>query len=617
MKIVIKPSGGIAPKVAPRLLPDSMAQVAQNCRFGSGELRAWREPLLVGAISGGPVTQSLYLFDRTDDSWFAWPDGVDVARSALASTTKRTYYTGDGVPKVTDTSLAGGGGVAPPAAALPLGIPAPSSAITLVATAYDTYSAAVTYAVNDYVMVDTFPAFVEGTVYYFGNIVSHDGDIYSCIVAETKTPWDAAQWSRRDAADFAYRCDVAVTVAETFDPSKWTLLQSVDKEARAYVVTHVSGDGEEGAPSDPSEILTIWPEQEVTLTIPAAPGGYNITKKRLYRTNTGSSRTDYQFLAEVGAADVSYVDTVPSATLGEVLLTSDWAVPPANLQGLIALPNGCMAGFFDKTLCFSVPYQPHAWPVTDAYRRQSVDTIVSIAAFGMSILVTTTGYPAIVTGSDPATMSMEKLESGFACVSKRGTVDMGSVIIYPSVAGLVAVGTGMTELVTADIYTRDEWAALKPESIHAYHYDGMYIGFYDTGSVAAGFCFNPADKSLTPLDLHATAGFYDHETGELFLCINEELVQWQPLAGEYIPYVWRSKLFTTEPVNFSAAKVIADNYPLTLRLYANGTLRRTKTVVDDRPFRLPGGYRAENWAVELTGTAAVYGLVIAEGMGEI
>lgn len=616
MKIEFRPSGGIAPKVSARLLAETQAVTALNCKLTSGELRAWREPLTVGAVAGEATTQGMYLFDRATSNWFAWPADVDVAKAPLAADSlKRTYYTGDGIPKVTDSDLAVNNGIQKPAASFPLGIPAPTTAIIEISAGYDLYSAAATYAIGDYVQLADPAAFDVAKTYYYGEYCTYGVSIYLCIAAEALGVWNINQWSLRDEAELSFVCVVAVTVAEEFDWSKWEQLQSVDKEARAYVVTNVSAAGEESAPSPVSEIINVWAGQEVTLTIPVPVGGYNIASQRLYRTSTGTSATEFQFLDEIGADVTTYVDVIPAANLGEVLLSTDWLPPPANLQGLIALPNGCMAGFFDKSLCLSVPFQPHAWPL--AYRKLSVNPIVSIAAFGTSILVTTTGFPAIATGSDPATLELEKLETGFACVSKRGTVDMGTVIIYPSAVGLVAIGTGVLELLTRDLYAKAEWKALNPSSIHGYHFAGMYIGFYDTGTVQGGFVFNLEDKSMTSLDLYATAGFYDEDQGELYLCINEQVVQWEPVSGALRPYLWESKEFTTQPVNMAGAKVIASSYPLTFTLYAGGVLKLTKTVSSDRTFRCPAGFRGERWRFGLAGTVDVAYVAVAETLEEL
>ena len=62
-------------------------------------------------------------------------------------------------------------------------------------------------------------------------------------------------------------------------------------------------------------------------------------------------------------------------------------------------------------LCFSEPYQPHAWPV--AYQRTQTDKIIGIAAFDTNLAVATAGVPVVYSGIDPAGMSPTRHEKPF------------------------------------------------------------------------------------------------------------------------------------------------------------------------------------------------------------
>lgn len=378
-------------------------------------------------------------------------------------------------------------------------------------------------------------------------------------------------------------------------------------EDRAYIVTYVSAYGEEGPPCDPSTIIEWKPGESVSLTsIPTGPSGnYNITHKKVYRTNTGSTSTSYQLVITstyptglIPIATTTMTDDCDSDELGDVLPSAEWDPPPSDLSGLIVLPNGCLCGFTGKEVCFSDPYYPHAWPLS--YRVPVDRPIKSIGAFGSTILVTTKGFPYLITCDDPSTTAREKLEKGQACVSKRGTVDMGYSVLYPGVDGLFEAGINGFSMVTEGVLTRDEWQALVPSSIHAYQYAGFYIGFYDTGSVQGCFIFNPATKDYTTLDLYATAGHSDPSTGKLYLVIDGDIEQWD--AGDAIPYQWYSRPFyTVVPVNAGWARVFADAYPVTLKLYADGSLQHTQTVADNNPFPLPSGYLSQKWEIDLSG----------------
>ncbi len=67
--------------------------------------------------------------------------------------------------------------------------------------------------------------------------------------------------------------------------------------------------------------------------------------KRIYRSLTTSSGTEFHYLATVTADTTVYSDTAADNNLGEVLPSASWAMPPADLKGIIILANGIACGF--------------------------------------------------------------------------------------------------------------------------------------------------------------------------------------------------------------------------------------------------------------------------------
>lgn len=127
----IKSFGGISPKVPPRYLQDSQAQVAINCPVFSGSI----QPLsnlssTVTTLTRTGTPQTIYRFGKDLDSdtqyWFSWNSDVNVCRGQVAGDTSEwTFYTGDGAPKATYNSLALAG-TPYPFTSRPLGIPNPT-----------------------------------------------------------------------------------------------------------------------------------------------------------------------------------------------------------------------------------------------------------------------------------------------------------------------------------------------------------------------------------------------------------------------------------------------------------------------------------------------------------
>lgn len=411
-------------------------------------------------------------------------------------------------------------------------------------------------------------------------------------------------------------------------------------ETRYYVYTFVSALGEEGPPSAVSSI-TVKPGQAVTLTgLSASPGGnYNINRKRVYRTVTGSQATDFQFVGEVAAATTSLSDTVGSAQLGELLATDGHYPPrssvhnepggsafnpvvvdpsPFPLRGMTMMANGVMAGFAGNIVCFSEPFMPHAWK-----RENELVTdypIVATKGFGgQSLAVLTTAYPYIVVGTDPASMSMVKLDDLQACASKRSVVAMADGVIYASPNGLVSVSQSGISLVTKGLFTRKEWQTYKPDSFHAYAYDGRYIAFYNNGTTQGCliFSFNGQEPALTISDLTATAGFMEPLTGRLYLMQGSNITRFDD--GSALTLVWRSKLFTLPQYdNLAWAQVIAKAYPVTFRVYGyDSSYSYTKTVSGAHPFRIPAAIRYRSLEVEVEGTQEIEQIAVASSMEEL
>ncbi len=391
-------------------------------------------------------------------------------------------------------------------------------------------------------------------------------------------------------------------------------------EERHYLYTHVSGWGEEGMPSAPSDRVTVQSGQDVLLSGLAPPptGNYNITARRIYRTSTGGSG-DFMFVAEIPVAHTDYTDSLREDQLGEVLPSGKWSMPPDEsyptgpLTGIVSLPNGVLAGFTGNEICLSEPYLPYAWP--EGYRLVSDFPIVALGVSSGGLVVATTRYPYLITGTDPASMVMSKLEVQQACVSKRSMVDLGRYVVYASPDGLVAVSGSTVELITDAVIDREAWQELNPPSIHGYLSDGKYVGFYrdSTTGVAGSFVFDPADHSLIFMDQGADGGFSDPLTDTLYLQSGGSIHAWDR-GGTNQTVRWRSAEFSlTSPVNFSSAIVKSKAYPVIFKLYLDDTETPgvIRTVRNGRPFRLPGGARSDSLSVELEGEQTIESVAVA------
>ena len=332
---------------------------------------------------------------------------------------------------------------------------------------------------------------------------------------------------------------------------------------RLYVYTWVTDFGEESEPC-PISADVLW-QSGLTVTLSgfqATPAGRSISKQRIYRSQSSSQNgTDLFFIEERTASTSNYVDTHSPTDFQEVLPSRDYNQPPADLTGLIALPNGMMAGFSGKQLCFSEPYQPHAWP--QKYRLTSPYQIVGIGAYGTTIVAGTTGYPYVVSGNSPDSMIEQRIEVNLPCINGRGLVDLGYSVAYPSNDGLVVVSSGGATVVTDALFTRADWQKLSPSSFISAQFMGRYFASFSYGNSDGTTTSGTRVIDLTgqqPFVLrqsfHADAFFYDIASGNLYYAVNDTVYGFDTFGELNASMTWTSKrIVLSNPSSFGAILV--------------------------------------------------------------
>lgn len=423
----------------------------------------------------------------------------------------------------------------------------------------------------------------------------------------------------------------------------------------SYVYTFVTAFGEEGPPSPATTPLERTDTESVTLTMPTGDhpsGNYNFgagALKRIYRSNTGSTNTTFQFVAEVTFTTQTYVDTTPSAGLGEVLPSETWIGPPDDnatlypdgpMKGLIAVANGVFAGFTGKRLCLSEPFLPHAWPVD--YRITLEEDIVTIGAVGNGIIALTNGTPYFVTGTDPSAMTAIRVDLAQACVNVNSVVDMGSYLLYAGPDGLVAVSGGEGQVVTQGLISSAQWSAdFNPTGYRAFRHENTYVAFWTDAGVHKGFVFDPraeeAALSTLTTENEVRGGYMNPKDGELYLIVANKIRRYRGSATKRT-LTWKSKqIVTPKPVGMSWVSVHAQSYPVTVKVWADGVLiadyalsyaanvyTQTVTVpagasvgtLREPIMRLPAKL-AQVWEVQVSGAVDIDEVCLAQSMDEI
>jgi hypothetical protein len=612
--------GGMIPATDDRLLPENNAALAQNTWLYPGSIRGIIAPKLLHTFDNPTAKKALRIPmgepDRNHivDSYFIefLESDIDIVEAPLADDSFERYYfaTPGSVPRYnTKQRLIDGDPL------YTLGIPTPATAptVTLGPGSVDFEPGYGVYGITG----------MPATLRYGSTTgVRQDNTGTTPTYPGLSTP--------------ASSNNVVVT--------------------RSYVYTWVSLYGEEGPPSPPTletgQQGNVW---HLTLTAPTIDDTTNraLDKTRIYRTVTSSAGVATYFLvAEIDIGTLTYDDetTDLEVTANNQLESTGWVAPPTDLQGIVALPNGIVAGWREREIYFCEPYRPHAWPV--AYALSVESEIVGLGVVAQTLVICTRSSPYSATGVNPAAMALNKISSVQPCVSRPSIVSSDEGVYYASPSGLVLVAQGTAQVITRKMATKDKWSMLLDiSSLRAVRMDTAY---YAWGSVKSG-CFEPTAFENPAFELNDFTGsrdgalidlldgrvawtalynedplvnmFLDPLTSEVML-VRDGKLYWLDLTDDstgYEAYIWRSKVFQpSERKNLEAMKIFFDlpsgvTEPGTVRVYADGrmVLERAIPTLSGQMFRLPSGFKATFWQIEVESHATIYSIETATSAKEL
>lgn len=735
--IRLGPFSGTLPRVAERLLPNNAAVDAVNLVITSGEIRPIKKPAFVVLPGGPSPWLSVYRAEYGGaEEWLSWNVDTDVARAPFSSDVEARYcWTGDNEPRYasfsdlpsTYYSL----GIPAPLAAP---IVSPSGGVGSAVSRVYVYTffsalgeesapslanALVTGKVDDTWAIsgmDGFPAntatiqampasFFVTPTNTFANATGSAVPITSSTNASPSVVTRVAHGYITDDRVYIVGHTVNTALNNTPTNPTWRVvrLTADTYSLKAEDGTAVNGNGVGGATGNAYKCTphSLRAGEKVTTNLSATqyavatvPSSFAFTintttdlhtatswartvnwntsgmKRRLYRS-AGTTAT-YQLVDDdVGT---TYNDTLTDAQiLGDELISGEWLLPPVGLRGIIALPSGSMCGFVGNLLCYSEPYQPHAWPV--AYQYGTDFEIVAIESFGNVVVAATAGCPYYSSGNDPASTSLEKVDKVWPCLSKRSIASVGDGVVYATAYGMAYIGTSGPSIMTEPYFSKLEWVPLDPTSMVSAVSEGrIFVRWLGTNGNGGVMIFSPYDQvGLTTLSELPDELYSDARNGKLYLVDSTGVRQYDPANGLRLNYSWLSKEFhLTSPVNFGAAKVdfqtertladveaeqdafdaaVAANQALmsayggsgalggaainamllngsnlanvtepmpesaTFSLFYNGVLKLSKTLITDQAaFRLPAGLKHYIVQVALSGTLRVKSVAIAETM---
>jgi hypothetical protein len=246
---------------------------------------------------------------------------------------------------------------------------------------------------------------------------------------------------------------------------------------------------------------------------------------------------------------------------------------------------------------------------------------------------------------------MAKVTTFEPCTSRGSIVSTPEGVYYASPNGLIRAANGSFVNVTQGAITKDKWQnLLRLQYLQAARLGtGYYVfgvgafGSFDTAAFAtsafatddfsgayAGLFIDPSNPQVTTTlcsDTPVLKVFNDPWSGELMV-IKAGQVFWVDVQSSDLalqPYVWRSKIFQSNfPENFEVVKVYLDpassgtltatncsaltgNTLGVIRIYADSNLVFTRELISSgEQFRLPSGFKAQFWQIEIEARAKVY-----------
>lgn len=383
---------------------------------------------------------------------------------------------------------------------------------------------------------------------------------------------------------------------------------STTQEDRFYVTTFVNDLGWESAPS-PFSKITCNTDAKITLSsLEAAPAGnYGINRRRVYRTESGATgATEFFFLAEVTYTGGGQSWTETGAALSNDVLATQttlggWLPCPSDATCLTQLWNGMAAVISGKAIRPCVANHIYAYPYD--YEIVIADQPLAMGVWGQNLLVLTSGkIPSLIAGQDPASLGEQPLDGlpfNGACKSIVSVVSLGHGVCWAAPDGLAYIGNAGQKVVTAGLIHPDDWKALHPETMVGCQFMGLYFGFYNDGSGWRGFAIDPlAPTGIFWLSTGYPAAYADPKSAAMFVLDGGSIKKWD--AGTaFMTATFVSKAYRTPSTNMGFARVIADSYPVTFALIADGATKVAKSVASDDVFSLPDGYEAQVWQVSV------------------
>lgn len=630
MKLTFQQFSGIAPRIAPRLLPATLAQEALDVKLWSGELRPHYADKILQYIPNNIQSIYRYKWKNQAYNWLGWAKSVNVAKGPVYDDENNRIYlmVNDGTGfLVTDSSL-------------------------LEDRDYWNGLESKAYTV-------AIPEPGQSDIWVSGGTGSGDIESRSYVYCYVRQWADGTIDVGKSSAPLKNISDRSRYTVDV-RPGQVVDMSIVDP------IAHANGIG--------AGINKIYIyRSEVTS---AGQALYSYVDQFDVNTNRTTNNPAAVWVADGGY--YKYSDSKPNTSLGEACPSIYWDPPVTGLKGLVSLQNGLFAAYKDSTVYVSDWNAPHAWPYEHTV---TIDyPIVGLGSFGNTIVVCTEAAPVLIVVQDPTNPTTKAIQENCPCVSADSIVNTRNGVIFASQNGLVLINSTSPTFITEKLITQDEWLPLHPESLKGAFLNNTYYGFFTNPTdTAAGFIFDLDSYTYSTVynsivssgmiytTQPAKVVYNDIEQSQLYVCYPLEngtqysLCSFASDSRINKSFRWRSKVNVSPQglFNLSAARVmmtsqssqkenehiwegkltgsslaarVIDGEPINgwcktneleladatvFNYYVDGELKYSREVKDSKPFRLPSGFRGETIEVEVKSNAYIHSITLASSMGEL
>lgn len=290
-----------------------------------------------------------------------------------------------------------------------------------------------------------------------------------------------------------------------------------------FIQTWVDEYGYESGGSLPSTEMEYNDGDIIEIDAISSPSG-NARLRRIYKVVTGTETEYIQFIQEqavTGSGFIKLVFAVKDEDAGETLPLIVSA--PDDLTWMGYMPGSFYVGVSasnKRTVMFSDVDRPTSWP--DAYRYDIRDDFVGHAITGNTVFILTTGYPWVISGTAPESMTTSIMAGAQACVSPRSICVMEGVAFYASQDGICMLSESnplAVTVITKAYFSKREWEELNPSSCIMACYDGaLHCWFTLSNNIRQGYIIDISKgvKAITTHDEQAKAVCYDVESDNLY-----------------------------------------------------------------------------------------------------